>query len=296
MANPGSKDWLEPPLWWKKWRPLRWLAAFVVVGALYSWLKPESDTEAPQRAAPVVKASPVPAPQAAPEAGATPVVVAAAVSEHPPAPATPAPTAMPAPVARPTAVPTATVDDAVVEGTPLVPPAAAESDLATFTRREPDPVRLLGSYRSYVGVEEVVLGLERAGYAPAVESRHAKVAQGVPPRNLDMIAVHQYRHWGVQGRLELQFFNDRLYQTEFEPEDAELYRDAQRRELPQLKRERAGRSELIEGDLRVASSLDLSISEVGQKLRTRPFLLWQDRRLVGQRDEWDRRFGVAAVR
>jgi len=60
--------------------------------------------------------------------------------------------------------------------------------------------------------------------------------------------------------------------------------------VPQLPRERSGRSEFSEGPLRVASSIDLAVSEVGAALRTRPFVLWQDTRLIEQRDAWDRRF------
>ena len=171
-----------------------------------------------------------------------------------------------------------------------------DSEIVAFTRIEPDPVPLLGKYRSYMGVDEVVVGLEQAGFKPVTETRHAKVRSGTPPRDFDIVTVNQYQHWGVQGRLEMQFFNNRLYQTEFEPDEAEIYRNAQRRELPQIKREGTGRAELIQGDLRIASSLDLAVSDVGKSLRTRAVLLWQDRRLVRQRDEWDRRFSETAKR
>ncbi|MFP5306287.1 MAG: hypothetical protein ACLGI7_10760 [Gammaproteobacteria bacterium] len=287
-TQPTTRDWLEPPLWWKKWRPLRWLAGGLILFGLYSWLSPLLRSDEPQservaaatpvpRAtapAPVAAAEPAPQPTAAPERAAAPAVTAALA-----APAAPSATAAEAQVYE-------------EQGEPI----ATESEMAAFTRVEPDPVRLLGPYRSYLSVDEVVYGLEQAGFSPIIESNHMPVSDDVPPRNLDSIVVNQYRHWEVQGRLELQFFNNRLYQAEFEPDDAELYVRAQRRELPQLRREHAGRSELIDGHLRVASSLDLAVSDVGQKLRTRPFLLWQDRRLVRQRDEWDRRFATAAVR
>lgn len=298
----APRDWLEPPDWWKKWRPLRWLAGLLVALALYSWLGPDDDDRPASRVA-TATARPV----------ATPAEVAAAPTAAPvvaqaPAIATPAPQA----VARATAAPRAT---AVAEPTTAprptpqrtdaeevaiyeeaAPPPTVNSELAAFTRVERDPVPLLGKYRSYMNVDEVVYDLEQAGFQPAVESLHARVPDDIPPRDLDIVTVHQFRHWDVQGQLELQFFNDRLYQAEFEPDEPEPYRDAQRRELPQLRREGSGRSELIQGDLRLASSLDLAVSEVGRKLRTRPFLLWQDLRLLRQRDEWDRRFGEDAAR
>lgn len=293
MANPTSSDWLEPPLWWKKWRPLRWLAGAIVLAGVYAWLAPlltseeapptqVAQTAAPMTAAPTVEA-PAPAPEPVPEPVVEPPVQAAPQS------------AVPSPQERAAQEPLAPAEAFIYEESGTEAPAT-DSEIAAFTRVEPDPVKLLGSYRSYIGVDEVVYGLEHAGFKPIVESRHAAVVDGAPPRNLDVVVVHQFRHWNVQGRLELQFFNDRLYQTEFEPEEAEIYLSAQRRELPQLKRERSGRSEMIDGNLRVASSLDLAVSEVGKKLRTRPFMLWQDRRLVRQRDEWDRRFRTAVSR
>ena len=48
--------------------------------------------------------------------------------------------------------------------------------------------------------------------------------------------------------------------------------------------------------LRIASSLDLAVSEVGRNLRTRPFVIWQDLRLVRQRDRWDARYAEDLVR
>lgn len=293
MANPTSSDWLEPPLWWKKWRPLRWLGGAIVLAGVYAWLAPlltseeappaqVAQTATPMTTAPAVE-TPTPAPESVPEPAAEPPVQAA-----------PPPQVRVAPEPQPTVTPAPAEAFIYEESGPEAP--TTDSEVAAFTRVASDPVKLLGSYRSYIGVDEVVYGLEHAGFKPVVESRHAAVAQGAPPRNLDVVVVHQFRHWDVQGRLELQFFNDRLYQTEFEPEEAEIYLSAQRRELPQLKRERSGRSELIDGNLRIASSLDLAVSEVGKKLRTRPFMLWQDRRLVRQRDEWDRRFRTAVSR
>ncbi len=318
MAKPAERDWLEPPLWWKKWRPLRWLAAVLLLVGLYRGLSPwfeDAGAPAPavSRAAPAAAQTPLTEPSATPQAEPAPVAppAAAAASVPPRSAATPAPQSaraapeLPADAATLVTPPPAqaavqapaerlpTPQPPVEEAAAPVAAAPAGSVMAAFTRVEPDPVALLGNYRSYASVDDVVYDLERAGFLPVVESRHAAVPKDTPPRELDIVVVHQFRHWGIQGRLELQFFNNRLYQTEFEPEEPEYYRAAQRRELPQLKPERAGRSEWVSGHLRVASSLDLAVSEVGRALRTRPFLLWQDRRLVHQRDEWDRRFAPA---
>src|SRR3546814_14297919 len=80
------------------------------------------------------------------------------------------------------------------------------------------------------------------------------------------MTVDDYRHLGQSGTLQLQFFNDRLYQLEFEPQDAAAYRAQFRRQWPQVGHEKSGRSEVISGALRIASSLDLAVSEVGRAL------------------------------
>lgn len=297
MSTPQRKnDWLEPPDWWKKWRPLRWLVGAVLLAGLWRAidpLLPESEPE-PRPVAVAVRATPSPTstPESTPEPSpsAEPLVVATAT---PVASATPTAAATPPTVEATDKL--VAEDEAQVYFEESLGDEMTDSEIAAFSRIEKDPVRLLGPYRSFASVDEVVFDLERAGFAPIVESRHPGVRDGVPPRDLDTVTVMQYRHWDVPGRLQLQFFNDRLYQTEFEPEDATRYKIAQQRELPQLKRETSGRSEYIVGHLRIASSLDLAISDVGRKLDTRPFLIWQDRRLVRQRDEWDRRFALAAV-
>ncbi|WP_028081209.1 hypothetical protein [Solimonas soli] len=240
----------QPPAWWARWRPLRWLAALlalVVIGLLArAWW--------PQKA---------PAPTAPASASVA-------------APTPSAPAAGPAPGAAPPAEEPITVDGVRAAYMGVVPEAQRLSFFPPF--------------RSYAGVDEVYKALEQAHYAPQLSSRHAKVPEGVPPSDLDLIEVDDYQHLDQPGKLELQFFNDRLYQIEFQPRDPDAYRPLFRRQWPQLRHEKSGRSEYVSGALRIASSLDLSVSEVGQILHTRPFVLWQDLRLVRQRDDWNYQF------
>ncbi len=347
-----KRDWLEPPDWWKQWRPLRWLAGLVMVIAVLSWLQPlfapddsawvEEPVRPPPRSTVVAESSAAGADQGEPKSGEHPALaVEAAAKESAPATIAPPPAATaqargaedpsskvpaaevaaaptqptPPPVAA-TAVPDAAPAAVAPEPAPAVteeadvvtapPPAAeieADAELATleaqetrdyraFTERLPNPVRLIAQFDSYSSVDRVFTSLVAENYAPVQESNHAKVRSGVPPRDLDLLRVKAYRHLGVEGTLELLFFNDRLYQTDFEPGNAEAYQSALRKAVPQLPRERSGRSEYSEGPLRVASSVDLAVSEVGAALRTRPFVLWQDTRLIEQRDTWDKRFSA----
>lgn len=268
--DPKQRDWMEPPEWWKRWRPLRWLAAGLIALGAYSWLQPLLPTE----------------PAAVPTATA-PVVAVPPVETAPAAVASAAPQAPVEPVAAPPPAAAAPKPAVVFEEEEALPPVAYQAYLASPS----DPVPLIAGIKSYSSVDDVFARLKQGEREPQQQSFHTRVREGVPPRELDVLSMKPYQHLGVEGALELQFFNDRLYQAEFEPADAEAYRKALRQALPDLKRRRSGRSELHQGHLRVASSLDLSVSDVGQALRTRPFVIWQDTRLVQQRDAWDREFG-----
>ncbi len=306
---------MEPPGWWKRWRPLRWLAAAIVLVALVTTIKslftPHDDawvnveTPAPADAATVVTPT-APAPEASapaadtaqePAADAAPAVPAAvaAVPAAPVVAAAPekveAVAAIPVPPPAPT---TAAAETVIFEEEEEAPPPATLDEKA-YTAIAPNRVMLMGVFKSYSGVDEIHRQLSAKGEEPALQSNHAPKRPGIPPRELDVLRKKPYRHLGVNGTLELQFFNDRLYQAEFEPDDADSYRVAVRKSLPQLKRAKSGRSELRDGTLRIASSVELAVSDVGQSLRTRPFVLWQDVRLVQQRDAWDYRYAQKAV-
>ncbi|MGH8447294.1 MAG: hypothetical protein ACREVL_18660 [Solimonas sp.] len=283
----------EPPEWWKRWRPLRWLAALLALILIASvarvWWPVSS---APEPVAVPAPAS-TPAADAATTPAATPMVTPAAAE----AVAAPPPVAQgeaPAPAA-----PAAEAEGKLPPGTEIIeeaPITAADVRTAfTASVAEAQRVTFFAPFRSYEGVDAVYHGLEQAGYQPQLSSRHAKVPEGLPPSDLDIIQVYDYKHLGQNGKLEAQFFNDRLYQLEFEPKDADAYRPLFRRQWGQLGHEKGGRSEYVSGPLRIASSLDLSTSEVGQALRTRPFVLWQDLRLIRQRDDWDYQFAREAA-
>lgn len=232
--TPDSGTPNEPPEWWKRWHPLRWLAAATLILLLLlarSCWQRTSKPPPPRPGSPAVVATDVPC---------------------------------------------------------LI--------CASYTAPLPDAQRLEfpAPFRSSASVDEAAGLLTRAGYAPRLQSHHAQVPDEVPPHDLDIIRVDGFRHLGQPGKLELQFFNNRLYQLEFEPSDAEAYRQQFRRQWPLLGRGPSGRGEQLNGPLRIASSLDLSVSEVGRVLDTRPFVLWQDLRLLRQRDEWNERFAKVA--
>src|SRR6185503_19156382 len=109
-------------------------------------------------------------------------------------------------------------------------------------------------------------------------------------RDRDTIVADAYPHLGVEGRLTLEFFNDRLYEASFVPSEIATYAENLHKADKRLKKDRMGRSEQIAGPLRVATNVDFAATDVGMNLQTKPYVIWQDLRLVQQLDDWDKRF------
>lgn len=224
MGSPDSRHWAEPPGWWRRTRPLRWL---VVLGVLAY------------------------------------VVHAAGVLEQ---------------------------------------FGLTRERVETFLAPEPHPelagytglaegVQIAERFTSYQDVDSAIAILEGAGFSnPKKTFRKAEESSAYPPYRFDTVEVDSYRHLGEAGQLKLEFFNDRLFQAEFVPKDPVDY--ARRQRALGLSRDRNARREKIEGHQRIVSTVDLAVSDVGIHLRTEPFILWQDLRLVAQRDKWDQKFGT----
>jgi hypothetical protein len=211
-----DKHWLDAPEWWKKWRPLRWLAIAGIAGAVVSvtW---------------TVKTYVLPQP-------------------HP--------------------------------------------ETERFTDHAPDPVLLMAELHSYESLEAARARLDEAKVVYTVERHHAPPSSKYPPHERDTLTAEKFGHFGAIGKLTLEFFNDRLYEADFVPgeEDVDAYADKLHASDRRLKRDRTGRSEQLVGPLRVATNIDFATTDVGRSLRTKPFVIWQDLRLVGELNEWDSRF------
>ncbi len=280
---PKKKDLLAPPTWWKKWRPLRWLAGAGVLSMLVLAAQNLLEKEQPLPVVEVADIEPV-----AVEAAPAPAAATAPAAAPPPLPAAPAAAAKAAPPVVSPAMGGEVIDD--------LPPPEQVYDYKAFTAVESSRVGMMGAFKSYSSVDDVFSRLQKEGYEPEISSNYRKVPPELPPYHIDLLMVSGYRNLGQTGSLTLQFFNDRLFEAEFQPDNAEAYLQQLRRELPGLRPGRTGRAELQSGVLRIASSLDLAVSEVGRNLRTRPFVIWQDLRLVRQRDRWDARYAEDLVR
>lgn len=215
MAAPADeKHWLEPPEWWKKSKPLRWVPILIGLAVVLPGLWVAKEKIAP--------------------------------GGHP--------------------------------------------EKGLFTEVAADPVAFLDGIRSYDSVESLRARLDGAKLQYTVTPVRPAASSKYPPRDRDTIVVAVYKHLGVEGQLTLEFFNDRLYEATFVPSELEDYIEKLHKADPRLKRDRNGRADRTVGNLRVASNVDFADTDVGRSLQTKPYVIWQDLRLVAQLDEWDRRF------
>lgn len=164
-----------------------------------------------------------------------------------------------------------------------------------YTAIEPDHVSL-GAFHSYDSVATVRATLTNEKYEWGETHLHAPSSEFYPRHDMDTLNVKAYHHLDNDGELNLEFFNDRLYEVEFIPKDPDAYARAIHVALPDLKSNRVGDAILISGPLRIASNVDLARSSVGQSLQAHPYVIWQDLRLIRQRDQWDRDFGEVPVK
>lgn len=177
----------------------------------------------------------------------------------------------------------------------LLRPGDRGEDTSTYTQIAPDPMPFLAGLNSYDRIDGAINRLQAFGYTATRSFSHKPASSDYPPRDLDTLEVLGFEHLKCRGRLLLEFFNDRLYQAQFEPEELRQYLFRLHAAEPALRRDRNGRAEFTRGPLRVASNLDLANSKVGRNLNTRPYVLWQDLRLKQQLAEWESRYGAIAV-
>ena len=173
------------------------------------------------------------------------------------------------------------------------PPAHPETML--FRQIEEPRLLLAEVFRSYDSETAVATPLEAAGLIVQRSVLERPQSERYPPRRITTFTVEGYRHLDCEGTLVLEFFNDRLMEVDFRPDDAARYSPRLHRAVPQLRGIGTGHAEFTAAPLRIWSSVDLAKSKVGRTLGSEGVVLWQDLRLTAQRDDWDARFGSIPV-
>jgi len=168
---------------------------------------------------------------------------------------------------------------------------APHPDTERYRQRQPG-VMLVDGFRSYSSVADALSLLQARARLVSRRTLARPPDRRYPPHALDSVTVERYPLLGTTGRLSLQFFNDRLLEVGFEPDDAAAAAAALKLSYPALQRDRNGRAEWVEAKRRIATNVELASSSVGRSLTTQPYVLWQDMRLIRQRDAWDQAYGA----
>lgn len=173
--------------------------------------------------------------------------------------------------------------------------AEAHPETALFRRIEEPRVMLADVFRSQDSEMAVSTPLEAAGLSVKRTVLERPPNPLHPPRRSTTLTVSGYKHLDCEGTLVLEFFNDRLMEVDFRPDDAARYAPRLRRAVPGLRGIGTAHTEYVQAPLRVWSSVDLAKSKVGRTLGSEGIVLWQDLRLIAQRDDWDARYGHIPV-
>lgn len=269
----------EPPAWWVKYKPLRWVLAVLVVYWVFGTLLPRWQTESPL-------------PDVPPETATAEAEAVPPMEEPAPAPAEEAPDTPPLPPPEPKAPPRPEPPPEPPPA-PVAPPPAAQPEpepepdpMTRFTQVESERVRFMDSLRSYDSVEAVQNWLGEAGYSAELSTiQRTRRSDREPPFRNDTLSVKAYRHGEHEGVLTLEFFNDRLYQADFAPVEPAEYLRWLRNQGVRLPVKRVGIAILTSGHLQVSSNIDFAASDVGRSMGSKPFVRWEDLRLTGQLEE-----------
>lgn len=174
--------------------------------------------------------------------------------------------------------------------------AATEHPEAALFRALAEPrASLAGAFRSYDAEAAITAQLSAAGLSVRRSVLQRPHSTRYPPRTMVTLTVEGYQHLGNAGVLVLELFNDRLMEADFRPDDPSRYTARLHSQYPSLKRDRTGHAEWLAEPLRIWSTVDLANSKVGRTLGSEGVVLWQDTRLIAQRDDWDARFGHIPV-
>ena len=157
--------------------------------------------------------------------------------------------------------------------TVLVTSCGSES----FTEVESARAALIAGFESYASREEVMAKLPREMEVKIVSETSRAKSTSQPPYKLYTISISPFEHLKHRGRLQLTFFNNRLEQSEFYPENLESYRRALEQGGFRLGLSR----ELIRGNTLIWEGTDADHNE---------YVGWGDKRLRDQQRRWLARY------
>ena len=154
------------------------------------------------------------------------------------------------------------------------------SSAACSKENKPKPSKLMSPLESYESVNDVQGELKvKADAWEVIEDRKPLVSDTRPLFQTYTVALPTYFHRGVQGRLVLHFYNDRLMRTQFYPQDIDAYRSALERE------DKLTFDDQQETFIDPATKVWIGKDDKGAK-----YVGWVDKNLKAEMDDWIKKY------
>jgi hypothetical protein len=143
----------------------------------------------------------------------------------------------------------------------------------SFTEVETTRSPLFPGFESYASREEVMPKLSREVEIKLVEESALSMGGSTPPYRIYALSISPYPHLEQPGKLLITFYNNRLLQTAYYPENIDEYVKALRRSGVAVENGR----ELIKGHTMIWIGVDFD---------NVPYVGWADKRLRDQQRRW----------
>lgn len=144
----------------------------------------------------------------------------------------------------------------------------------SFTDVPSEKTPLINNFISYSGVEEVIPDLKKKYECHAIEDSRKENSVMRPPFHIYTFSISKYQHLGFSGELVIGFFNNRLMETVFYPDNYKEYIEILRNEVPNLRQN-------IKANL-----LPYTVITLGIDYKQHQYISWVDSRLQEQMNVW----------
>lgn len=152
--------------------------------------------------------------------------------------------------------------------------------MESFVSVRSDRAKLLAPFESYASISDVEEILKSRGLVWQVIEKESTIAKGErrPPFNVYIIRVGNFTHLGFEGKLRLEFFNNRLMATWFYPTNLSAYRKVIEEHYPEL---RAKQASMVGKNTGI---------EFGTDHEKHDYIAWEDVRLRDEFSLWIKRY------
>jgi hypothetical protein len=147
----------------------------------------------------------------------------------------------------------------------------------SFTEIETTRSPLFPGFHSYAPRAEVMAKLSREVKVEVVEQTSLAQGDSTPPYRIYTMSIAPYPHLGQPGKLHMTFYNDRLLQTAFYPQELDDYVKALRNSGVAVE----FGQELVKGN---------TVIWIGIDFDNKHYVGWADQRLREQQRRWLARY------